>query len=317
MTAQPIPFEVSAPAKHLPEKMRQAILRGLSKEREDRPSTAREFFSELSDGGRMTVEAPPAETAAAARTGTAAMEAVPAFTSGPAHAAPFSPPSPNHPAPTPMAVSAAAAPVPPAPTRTRPGGGGGGGKGLILGLVGVGAVLLGAIVILVVRSNKPHNDDLPPIAIDTAPTVASQGPVQIAPIDNPPLETPAAAGGSAPSTASGGTTAAPADTSKPATKPGPKPSGAPATTPPAGDPCDACKSAAASGNASAVSGAMSRCTDAGKKAECKAILGRSATGAVKSAAMNGQCDRAKALVAAADALGVAGAARGLKGSSCQ
>jgi hypothetical protein len=58
---------------------------------------------------------------------------------------------------------AAAAPIPPAPTRGSAGGGGGG-KGLIFGLVGLGAVLLGAILILVVRSNKPQNDDLPPIA---------------------------------------------------------------------------------------------------------------------------------------------------------
>jgi hypothetical protein len=185
----------------------------------------------------------------------------------------------------------------------------------VLGLVGVGAVLLGAIIILVVRSNKPQNDDLPPIAINTAPTVASQAPVQIAPIDTPPPETAPATGGATTSTASGGTAAAPVGTSKPTTNPGPKPSSAP--TPPKGDPCDACKAAASSGNATGVSGALSRCTDEGKKAECKAILGRTATGAVKSAAMNGQCDRAKALVAAADAVGVSGTARGLKGSSCQ
>jgi hypothetical protein len=38
---------------------------------------------------------------------------------------------------------------------------------------------------------------------------------------------------------------------------------------------------------------------------------------VKGAAMNGQCDRAKALVQAAAAAGVKGAEKGLKGSSCQ
>jgi serine/threonine-protein kinase len=313
MTAQPIPFEVSAPAKHLPDGMRKAILRGLSKEREQRPSTAREFFTELSDGGRMTVEANPAETAAAARTGTAAMEAVPAFAAGAAQAAPYSPSSP-HPAPTPMA-HAAAAPVPPAPARSS--GGGGSGKGLIFGLVGVGAVLLGAILILVIRSNKPQNDDLPPIAINTTPSVAaSPGPVEIKPLDTPPPEVPVATGGSAPSSA-GGSTAAPADTSKPAST-GTKPTGTGATTaPPKGDPCDACQAAAASGNASGVNAVIGRCTDAGKQAQCKAVLGRTAVGAVKQAALNGQCDRAKALVAAADAAGVKGTARGLAGSSCK
>src|SRR5688572_18501545 len=131
MTAQPIPFEVSAPAKNIPEGMRHAILKGLSKDRDERPTTAREFFTELSDGGRMTVEANPAETAAAARTGTAAMEAVPAFMSGPAHAAPMG--HQPHPAPTPVAMAAA----PPPPPRTQPGAGGSG-KGLIFALVGIG-----------------------------------------------------------------------------------------------------------------------------------------------------------------------------------
>ena len=312
MTAQPIPFEVSAPAKHLPEKMRQAILKGLSKDRDHRQSSAREFFTELSDGGRMTVEANPAETAAAARTGTAAMEAVPAFTSGPAQAAPFMGQAPAHPAPTPMAVSAN--PVPPAPAR---GGGGGGGKGLIFGLVGVGAVLLGAIVILVVRSNKPHNDDLPPIAINTTPTAAATqpGPVEIKPLDTPPPDAPPATGGT-PSTTAGGSPATTAEAGKPATATTTKPTGGTAT-PPKGDPCDACLAAAASGNASGVSSAVGRCTDAAKQAQCKATLGRTAVGAVKAAAMNGQCDRAKSLAAAAAAVGVSGADRGLKGTSCQ
>jgi len=312
MTAQPIPFEVSAPAKHLPDGMRHAILRGLSKEREQRPSTAREFFTELSDGGRMTVEANPAETAAAARTGTAAMEAVPGFAAAPAQAASHYGPPPGHPAPTPMAV--AAAPIPHAPPRG--GAGAGGGKGLIFGLAGVGAVLLGAILILAVRSNKPQNTDLPPIAINTAPATATTPPTeQLKPLDTPPPDTatPPPAGG-------GGTAAAPVETTKPATPTGTTTKAAGTGTPaapPKGDPCDACKAAASSGNASGVNASLGRCTDATKQAECKAILGRTAVGAVKSAAMNGQCDRAKALAAAAEAAGVKGAARGLNGSSCK
>ncbi|HXK20793.1 MAG TPA: serine/threonine-protein kinase [Polyangiaceae bacterium] len=311
MTAQPIPFEISAPAKHLPDGMRKAILRGLSKEREQRPTTAREFFTELSDGGRMTVEANPAETAAAARTGTAAMEAVPAFAAAAAPAAAHYGPPPGHPAPTPMAV--AAAPIPHAPPRG--GGGGGGGKGLIFGLVGVGAVLLGAILILVVRSNKPQNTDLPPIAINTAPaTAATQAPEVIKPLDTPPPDT------ATPPAGTGGGSAAPVETTKPATPTGTTTKAAGTGTsaaPPKGDPCDACKAAAASGNASGVNATIGRCSDAGKQAECKTILGRTAVGAVKSAAMNGQCDRAKALAAAAEAAGVKGAARGLNGSSCK
>jgi tRNA A-37 threonylcarbamoyl transferase component Bud32 len=313
MTAQPIPFEVAAPAKSIPEKMRGAILKGLAKDRDKRHATAREFFTDLSDGGRMTVEANPAETAANARTGTAAMDAVPAFTAAPAQAAPYG--ASPHPAPTPMAV--AAAPLPPAPARTSPGGGGG--KGLIFGLVGVGGVLLVAIVILVVRGNKPTNDDLPPIAINTAATTPAQGTQPIKPLDPlpaetapPVVETPPSgtAGGSSTSTAQPPTTnATNAVTGKPS---------APATpATPKGDPCDACLAAAASGNATGVSGALSRCSDAGKQAACKSTLQRTAVGAVKQAALNGNCARAKSLAAAAEAAGVRGAANGLKGTSCQ
>jgi eukaryotic-like serine/threonine-protein kinase len=297
MTAQPIPFEVSAPAKNIPEGMRRAILKGLSKDRDQRESSAREFFTDLSDGGRMTVEANPAETAAAARTGTAAMEAVPGFAAG----------SP-HPAPTPMAV--AAAPVPRAPQRTQAGGGGG--KGLVFGLVGVAVVLLGAIGIVLIKSNKPENTDLPPIAVNTAPATAAAGPAEIKPLDPIPADPvptadPAPAGGGSTSTtpkpAAGGTT-------KPTTT-------TPTTPKPGGDPCDACKAAAASGNASGVQAALGRCTDAAKQAECKSTLSRTAVGAIQATARNGQCDRAKALVAAAEAAGVKGAARGLNGTSCK
>jgi serine/threonine-protein kinase len=308
MTAQPIAFEVAAPAKNIPEKMRVAILKGLSKDRDHRQASAREFFTDLSDGGRMTVEANAAETAAAARTGTAAMDAVPAFTAAPAHPAAFG--ASPHPAPTPMAVSAAQLPA--APAR---GGGGGGGKGLIFGLVGVGGVLLAAILILVVRGNKPQDTDLPPLAINTTPTTPSQAAQPIKPLDPVPAETtPTPTETAPPDSGSGGT--APADTAKrPVTTSKPATPTAPAA--PKGDPCDACNAAAASGNATGVTAALSRCTDAGKQAACKSALQRTALGAVKSAALNGNCDRAKALAAASEAAGVRGAANGLKGTSCQ
>jgi len=40
MSVQPIPFEISAPAKNIPDGMRKAILRALSKNKEDRQPTA-------------------------------------------------------------------------------------------------------------------------------------------------------------------------------------------------------------------------------------------------------------------------------------
>ncbi len=304
MTAQPIPSEVSAPAKNIPEGMRLAILKGLSKDRDHRPGTAREFFTELSDGGRMTVEANAAETAAAARTGTAAMGAVPAFISAPAHGAPAM----GQPHPTPMAV--AAAPAPPARTQS----GSGGGKGLIFGLVGIGAILLGAIVIVVIKANKPQDDTLPQIPIPTgAAAAATQPPANIPPDPIPSDPTPV------PPQASGGTTSASGSAGKgPTPSTGGKPAGTgTVTTPPKGDGCDACKAAAAGGNASAAAGAMARCTDEGKKAECKAVLQRTSGNAVRQAALLGQCDRARQIVNAAAGLGIKTAANGLKGTSCQ
>jgi hypothetical protein len=62
---------------------------------------------------------------------------------------------------------------------------------------------------------------------------------------------------------------------------------------------------------------MGRCTDEAKKAECKAILQRSAGGAVRQAALLGQCARAKELANAAAAAGIKSAANGLKNTSCQ
>ena len=59
MTAQPIAFEVSAPATNIPPAMKAAILKGLSKNRDEREPTARDFFAEFSEGARMTVVSSP------------------------------------------------------------------------------------------------------------------------------------------------------------------------------------------------------------------------------------------------------------------
>src|SRR5688572_16251745 len=77
MTAQPIPFDVAAPSTAIPAGLRGAVMRALAKDRDQRHTSAREFFDELSGGGRITVEgSPPPQQAG---TGTAAMGAVPDF----------------------------------------------------------------------------------------------------------------------------------------------------------------------------------------------------------------------------------------------
>jgi eukaryotic-like serine/threonine-protein kinase len=56
MTAQPFPFETIPAAASVPPKMRQAVHRALAKEKEQRPSTARDFYEDLTLGTqRMSV----------------------------------------------------------------------------------------------------------------------------------------------------------------------------------------------------------------------------------------------------------------------
>ncbi|HVR19050.1 MAG TPA: serine/threonine-protein kinase, partial [Polyangiaceae bacterium] len=133
MTVQPTPFEVSAPAKNIPHGMRDAILKSLHKDREQRQASARDFFAELSGGGRMTVTGETGQKVSAT-SNTAQMEAAPDFGGG-------NPPVPVYaPAPyaghgghgVPPTAPGVVAAVPPGPSPTR--GGQGSGKGLIIGL---------------------------------------------------------------------------------------------------------------------------------------------------------------------------------------
>ncbi|WP_437677453.1 protein kinase domain-containing protein [Sorangium sp. So ce131] len=74
MTAQPFPFETVPMGAAAPAKMKAAVMRALSKNREDRPQSAREFYEDLTigAGGRLSVlasaprtqiDAPPGGTA--------------------------------------------------------------------------------------------------------------------------------------------------------------------------------------------------------------------------------------------------------------
>jgi len=310
MTAQPIAFEVAAPSKNIAPAMRQAILKSLSKEREQRQSSAREFFTEFSDGGRVTVDAAPPSPAAHQSTGTAAMDVMPpAFSPGVAHAMPA-----PHAMGTPPGV-----PMPmPRPTAR---GGGGGGKGLVIGLSAVGGVLLLAIAVVAARSLKSGDDDKPPPiaenppAASTATTPTNSGTTSIAPLETAPPTTvasvppPVAEIDRTNKTQTGGTTGPKTTTGGTTTTP-PKP--------PAGGNCDACAGLAAAENIPGAVAAFNSCTDATKKQACSASIRRAAPNAAKHAALNGNCGQAKAIIAAASAAGAAGGAlqNALKGTSC-
>jgi tRNA A-37 threonylcarbamoyl transferase component Bud32 len=314
MTAQPIAFEVSAPATNIPPAMKAAILKGLSKNREEREPTARDFFAEFSEGARMTVVSNPSHAA----TGTASMEVVPDFgTAGPAPTAPGGggpSPAPAHrPAPTAPGVAIAAPVLAPAPIAK---GKQGGGKGIVIGLAGVGGLLVIAMAVVAVRSMKPDDDVVGPTAGSggtgsatiggpTAEVTPNLGTGEAVPTTTTPPATPS------------GTTPEPtttAGTSKPpatgGTATGTKPT-------PAKDPCDACMAAAQAGNIASAAGSFNKCTDAGKKSACQAAARGKAAGTVQSQAFTGQCAQAKATAQAGAAMGIKGLDKVIAKSSCK
>jgi eukaryotic-like serine/threonine-protein kinase len=297
MSAQPIAFEVSAPSKNFPEGMRKAILRALSKNREDRQPTAREFFAELSDGGRMTVESHH-DSNPGGSTGTSAMAQVPNYMPPPPSPM-MSPPMMGAPMGPPIAAG-----VPPVPLGGR--NQSGGGKGLVIGLGVIGGVLLIAIAVLAARSMTAQKDaPVEPLPTDTSgasPSAASPTPVL-------PVAAPTTAESSAPVPTAERATAEPAKAAT-ASKP---------VTPAPSQACTACMADANQGNISGAAANFSRCTDATKKAECTQTVKNSAPQAVKSAALSGNCAQAKAMIAAAQGMG-AGSGKliwGLAGTSCR
>jgi serine/threonine-protein kinase len=307
MTAQPIPFEVSAPSSNVPPAMREAILKSLSKDREQRQASAREFFAELSGGARMTVTGdPPAK-----HSDTAAMPAAPDFSapppvfpSGPGPASPHAPAHAHVPATGPAVA------VPPAPPPTR---GQGGGKGLVIGLGAVGALLLAAMAVVAARSMKPA-EDVQPLPIPTSTPAASGASTTFAPLGTaPPVDTAPEASAAPDPTAGAG--------ERPPTSSANKPSSSGGSTgkPAAGDSCDACVNAARAGNISGAAAALGRCSDSAKKALCVDAAKNGAHRAAKNAALSGNCAQAQSIMSAAKAMGADSAklSTATKGSSCK
>lgn len=304
MTAQPTPLEVAAPDRDIPDAMRQAILRALAKDRDQRQASAREFFAELSGGGRVTAQQSSAQ---GATTGTAAMAAAPDFAGPAAHAVmPTAPgtavpgPTPGAYAPAPVAGAQLVGPPPGRPAK-------GGGKGLLIGLGALGAVLLVAILVVAARSLKPEEEVQQTI---TPPVGASSGATTIKPMEPEP-------GTPVPSDPVPAENPAPQDTGKPAEPRKPATGGTTTTPKPSGDPCGACLSAAQGGNIPAAQANYGRCTDAGKKAACSAAAKSTARAAAKRAALNQNCNQAKSIAAAASAMGISGVDSALSGTSCK
>lgn len=303
MTAQPRPLEATPSAHHLPENIRHAIMRALSKDPAMRPDTARQFFAELSGGERMTVVDPA--LAALAVGGTAQMDAVPSFPQAAGY------PAPRVAAATPPAVSHAHPGIPSHGAR------GGSGKGLIFGLVGVGAGLLLTMVVVLVKSSKPAEDA--PLALgassgskpgtaEIAPILEGATPPVVAPPSMPVTHTPHSSTPPNPKPTGNASSTAPKPTGTPtatATPTAATPTATTTPTPPVATPdaCDACIVAAGSGNLQAAAASFGRCSDAGKKTACQTAA-KTQLRAVQTAAKAGDCVKAKSLMAAFAAMGV-------------
>src|SRR5690606_4938510 len=285
MTAQPTPFDASPQSMSAPQGMRVAIMRALSKDRDERQASAGEFFSDLSGGGGLTVEQKPISADKdLGSAGTAEMAAAPDFAAmgaapmgGPPVGGPAMGGMGGSPMGAPMGGGAmgggpmgggpmvAALPPPPPPAQAS----GGGNKGLMIGLAALLGVLGLAIVGVVIA--KSGGDD-GPSGIDLG-GVDAGGPTSGADATVVQPETTGggnSSGGSGSGSAGGGgtepdstATAQPTATSKPTATAQPTATAKPTATSNAAA-CDQC--IASAGNPAAAANYYRSCTDAGKKA---------------------------------------------------
>ncbi len=346
MTAQPTPFEASPQSLSAPHGMRGAIMRALSKDRDERQASAGQFYSELSGGGGLTVEQQPISADKdLGSAGTAEMAAAPDFAA--MGAAQMGGPPQGGPAMggmggAPLGGSAmgamgggpmggggaamgamgggpmgggpmvAALPPPPPPAQTS----GGGNKGLVLGLAALLGVLGLAIVGVVIaksgKSDGPVGIDLG--GVDAGGLTAGADATAVKP------ETPDASGSGSGSAGGGGTepdptaTAQPTATSKPTATAQPTATSKPTATANTAA-CDQC--IASAGNPVAAANYYRSCTDAAKKAACSARVRSSAPAAAKAAAFNGNCAQAKGIAAAANSMGAGSGALNSAISTCK
>jgi serine/threonine-protein kinase len=279
MTAQPTPFEAAAPNAAIPEAMRAAILRGLSKDPAGRQATAKEFFSQLSSGRGLTTGEQPVHGPGSSA--TAAMAMVPDFASPLAPTVANPVPYGGY-TPHPPVAAYAAAPGPAAR-------GGGGSKVLILALAGVGAVLVLAIGVVALVTLRPKANTDEPLAspfssssagaatiapvTDQAPSAAPSGTAKVAETAPPPVTVTHRA-----TTGTGGKTA---------------------TVATVAEACKECVAQASAGNIQGAAALYPRCTEALLKQRCASVAKERACGAARAAAFTGKCQEAAAIAAAA------------------
>jgi serine/threonine-protein kinase len=299
MTATPHPFEAIATASGVPPSMRQAILRSLAKDKNDRQSDVRHFYEDLASGGAAAT-APPIAAAHPAAGGTAVMPATAAPGGSGSHAG-LAPHPVAHATPGGQAFPA----PPPSPSVSQKGGG----KGLIIGLAAT-AGLLGVVGIVIVAKQMRPKEDIPVLGPATTTTATVPPTAVPIPTDKPaeppnkdndkndkddPLG-PGKAGATGAGTKKGTT---PPPVSSPATPPPPALTGDAA--------CAEAKRLAENGDAGGAARVFANCSGPGA-GPAKSAITKAAPDAVRRRIFNGDCKGAKALLDSLTAIGAAGSA---------
>lgn len=319
MTAQPRPFETMSVSTKIPGGMRYAILKALSKDRDERYATVSEFVAAMD-------QAPPGSAVAAPPSGdgaTAAMAAVPDFG---APAAVGAAPTAAMPAqPVRPLASAPGVHVPAPPPNTAKDGGN---KGLIYGLGGLAVLLVGGLAVALVGGG---GDDAAPIdlaltsepAATSAPVAETSEPetpeepeVPSVPEDvsPPPSDRPSTpTGPQRPKPAPSASSEKPPE--KPPT-PTPKPTPVPTPPPTTGDACKQCISLASSGAITSAAVQFQSCSNASDKSQCSARARQRAPAAAKRAATQKDCSKARQIQAAANSMNAGSGALDAQVAAC-
>jgi serine/threonine-protein kinase len=329
MTAQPLAFEATPASAGIPQAMKQAILRALSKDRSQRQASMRQFYEEMAAGGAGVGVSSP-QLAPAHPGGTVTVPtpqgtpAVPSHGGGPPPAAWGSAPQAAGFAPVAHPTPAGGQTFPttpqpraPAPTKRR-------GNGLIIGLAAAAGVLGIGTVIVVARQLQP-TAEVPAVTAGQTPATVGEpekSPALTAAADPGTPKTPA---GSDPGSVKanipppeppGGKTAP----SQPVRKPTapiaatPAPPAAPALTGDAA--CAEAKRLADNGDAAGAARMFATCSGPGSAA-AKAAIARTAQDAVRRRIFNGDCAGARTLLDALRAIGAAGGAEAVMNSAPQ
>jgi serine/threonine-protein kinase len=333
MTATPMPFDAAAPNVPIAASMKEAILRALSKDREQRQVSASQFINELArgmTGSSNAVEVVPATNAAPYQP-TAAMPEVHNFAAAPA-GVPARMATVASDAVGSVAANSATPYIAGPPPKSR-----GGKSGLLIGLVGASVAVAAVAVVLAVRSNKPSDEPsiAPGASASAAPsmaaaTLAPEIPTgvntstpEIAPADPvKPHEVAAhkASGKATPASASAAaaaasatpatqTTGTPAATSSAQTGNATQP-----TTPGANPACASCLSAAAAGDFNSASNQYRSCTDVALRNKCANMVRASVLATAR--ANRNDCAKLRSILAAASSMNAAPPALAKAANDC-